>query len=76
MVNGFQANRWSVKERLPEKEGGYLVVVSFMGVELFVDLLKFKEKEFYIDGTPEKEFNPEVTKVTHWMPLPKPPEEL
>lgn len=83
---GMKAQRWiSVKDRLPEKRGFYLVycymhsnkVVGFAPVLEDVDMFDFagvKESGWYeYDGeTGYYEF----MGVTHWMPLPEPPKEV
>ena len=56
--------RWiSVKDRLPEAAGWYLVFYN--GSQMQVAF--FKGKKWPFDN--------HYHKVTHWMPLPKPPKE-
>jgi hypothetical protein len=56
--------RWiPVSERLPEKEGWYLVVYK-----LNIGLRHFENEHFYCDTYP-------VSSITHWMPLPELPVE-
>ena len=80
--------RWiSVKERLPEKDGDYLVWVCleedvgepFCGIFPFdANVPDFGRWEEYYDpetyGWSGSEFLP-IAGVTHWMPLPTPPKE-
>lgn len=62
----------SVKERLPEESGDYLVLAKY-GMEVM---------EFITDGEYEPWkpgfYNSECCwqEVTHWMPLPAPPKEI
>ena len=66
IVNAPTVGCWiSVKDRLPEKDGDYLVYSTF---EL-VDRLRFFDGVWWDYGA---ECQPGV--VTHWMPLPEPPE--
>ena len=76
----------SVKDRLPEKEGKYLVYINdgrdFIGMACFyLDLHKFNKYEFPNQHRPgwcqyDSEWGDyEVSNVTHWMPLPEPPKE-
>lgn len=60
IANGVTVQQWiSVKERLPEKEGTYIVHGNLGGVfGLFYD-------EILADSFKQM--------VTHWMPLPQPP---
>lgn len=71
IANGVTVQKWiSVKDRLPEKNGYYLCNVKsflFPG-RTYINILEcdkdaFKEGHIYTDG------------VTHWMPLPEPPNE-
>lgn len=67
--------KWiSVKDRLPEKEGGYLVrkVHAYSDKDGYskIDVCiycKMRDPEWIGCGN--------LCKVTHWMPLPEPPEE-
>ena len=64
--------KWvSVEERLPEKEGGFIVAVTQWGTDFayFVPGLGFgmydtSEGLFHWNGCDD---------ITHWMPLPEPP---
>ena len=81
-----QQMRWiPVEERLPEKEGVYIVCVDgevkwdaycmFEGVERWL-CYDGRLNALYIDpysSKPTRE--PPYPKVTHWMPLPSPPKE-
>jgi len=52
----------SVKDRLPEKHGHYLVIRDngYMSVDTY---------------SRSSHWGKDVCKITHWMPLPEPPEE-
>ena len=77
----------SVKDRLPETDGMYLVSDVFYGrphikiayyMHDLSENLQFKCEEIYgsgfVNGDNEGEWvEPDVT---HWMPLPEPPEEV
>ena len=74
--------KWiNVKERLPEENGRYLVVLKRCG---FVNDIKLNDEEIkilrYHDGWRLPYHIPEwinetlKQEVTHWMPLPEPPE--
>lgn len=65
--------KWiSVKDRLPDDNSGY-VVLAFCNdiVGSWIEILHHNGKFFLSDGG--KEY-PCI--VTHWMPLPKPPEDI
>ena len=58
------SGKWiSVKDRLPESAGWYLVFYN--GSEMHVAF--FKGKKWPFDN--------HYHKITHWMPLPEPPKE-
>lgn len=57
----------SVKDRLPEKEGAYIVYKTNI-THLFVAIWNGKEWNSFINRTPLK-------RITHWIPLPEPPQE-
>lgn len=75
----------SVKERLPNKNGKYLCYSEYG----FMDILNFSKNLYDVDRyqfprnkykgacgwyTSDSEYGCyEVTKITHWMPLPEPP---
>ena len=55
--------KWiSVKDRLPEKHGHYLVVRDngYMSVDMY---------------SRSSHWGKDVCKITHWMPLPEPPKD-
>ena len=61
----LERTRWiPCSERMPENEGWYLTVVKPENASAFVNIYKF------FAGT----FN-SFFQITHWMPLPEPPEE-
>lgn len=77
-----QSNKWiSVKDRLPEKSGYYLRCKMEHGVEAYPD---FVESTYY--SAAHKMWNcrdwhdlecakcTAIDGITHWMPLPDPPE--
>lgn len=67
----------SVKDRLPSKEGHYLVYEDVSSFETN-DVSSFLVDYFNIyrteKGTVEKWFS-SYEDATHWMPLPEPPKE-
>lgn len=65
-------NAWiSVKDRLPEERGRYIVAVCDYKGKIGVFDLWFDYPEWYIDEDDDLyQFE-----VTHWMPLPEPPKE-
>lgn len=76
----------SVENKLPEKNGDYLVVTSFFDrrrieVLTFVqDLEKLDSYDFHGKRRPgfadyNSEYGFSERKVSHWMPLPEPPKE-
>ena len=63
---GYRKQEWiSVDERLPEREGKYLVATfdRRVGIGNLID--------YYCDG----DLSFDNYKVTHWMPLPEPPKK-
>ena len=71
--NGVTFQTWiPVTERLPEKEGYVLASWKYINEdELYCDRLKYDGECF-----PWEKFGFNGKhKVTHWMPLPEPPEE-
>ncbi len=63
------AENWiSVDERLPENEDDVLVFVDYGGVQTKIEQAYYFEKDWYWLNDSYI-----VYKVTHWMPLPKPP---
>ena len=77
IANGVTVQEWvSVDDRLPE-EGEYVLCVlkgfNYGGkiqVCKFVPADKFKDKPYF------EHFRNGFPSVTHWMPLPEPPEEV
>ena len=69
IANGVTVQEWiPVTERLPEKEGFYLVVTKNGTV--------YSELYFLCGDPPEPSFGWDGVskgKYTHWMPLPQPP---
>jgi len=79
--------KWiSVKDRLPEKDGQYLVclnqthlmVVPFAKTleDVDRDVFKGRDEPGWFEWDTEWCGFYEVTMVTHWMPIPKLPEEV
>lgn len=58
----------SVKDRLPDVRGNFLVVAIEAGKYIHITLSEFS-KYFIMTGRRS------YWKVTHWMPLPEPPKE-
>ena len=83
----LSALKWiPVSERLPEEDGDYLTTCRCMGVRFYEVLSFAKDGEAvdYYDLTAKQnvwyEYLSEYgyvsrTNVTHWMPLPEPPQE-
>ena len=69
--NGYEAGKpkWiSVEERLPEEEGDYLTCnVAKMFPKHSIHFTYFRAGDRYWDFVWSNE-------ITHWMPLPEPPE--
>lgn len=64
-MEALERTRWiPCSERLPERNGYYLTVDKPENVGAYVNVHKFSAGTFH-------GFFP----ITHWMPLPKPPEE-
>lgn len=63
-----EAQRWiAVEDELPEKSQNYLVCAIFpTGVKPFIDVC------YYVRSFGFADFG---AHITHWMPLPQPPEE-
>lgn len=62
----------SVKDKLPEKQGRYLIYGRFTcdcPNQVMEAYYLFKPRKFMIDGIYSKN-------VTHWMPLPEPPKTI
>lgn len=63
---GYSKQEWiSVEERLPDREGTYLVY-TYKGA------IKFGDFRCYYASGDEPQFD---YYVTHWMPLPEPPKK-
>ena len=73
VVGGNNMNWISVKDRLPENEQTVLAYYNFGGK----CKIRFYGTLTYYAFDPEPHWQHEGTglKVTHWMPLPEPPEE-
>ena len=86
LINGVTIQKWtSVEDRLPEKDGAYLVTTSgfdgHQNIDIYdfakngetvsrYDLAEEKNVWYYYDS----EYGYVSTdSVTHWMPLPAPP---
>lgn len=66
----IRARRWiPVEERLPDEYGWYL---GFTGN--FVEAVAYLESGWSFFSEDEEDFCPYPNRVTHWMPLPGPPE--
>ena len=87
VANGVTVQEWiSVKDRLPEKDGYYLVwkawgthrwheVLSFAKDGRKVDKYDFKREWKNVWYKYDSEYGYiTIDSVTHWMPLPQPPE--
>lgn len=64
----------SVKDRLPDKSGEYLVYSEFK----YCFIVEYSKKHDLFNASDEMTVNEAnnmaVGRVTHWMPLPEPPE--
>ena len=66
-----EQNRWiPVSERLPEDPGGSRVVLMYLHHVTEKGYIDSRDKKFHYFG----DGFPEAFDVTHWMPLPEPPE--
>lgn len=64
-------NRWiSVKDRLPEESGYYLVFADIGRSEVLSYSKKYQAFNAFDDSYSERNVIP----VTHWMPMPMPPD--
>ena len=70
--NGVTVQEWiSVKDRLPEA-GGYVVCIAKRNpFSIFMPMVARIEKNGWVNPITEQY----ISEVTHWMPLPEPPEE-
>ena len=86
--NGVTVQEWiSVKDRLPEEDGSYLVVINYFGNHQSINVRSFAKagetvNEYDLAGEKnvwyryDSEYGYISTdSVTHWMPLPNPPKE-
>ena len=84
--HGITVQEWiSVKDRLPEKDGGYLVVINYFGNHQSINVRSFAKagetvNEYDLAGEKnvwyryDSEYGYVSTdSVTHWMPLPEMP---
>lgn len=69
---GVTIQQWiSVKDRLPENSGLYLVIEKhWLDDSLGTKIAKWNTVDWFTADRKSKEITP---RVTHWMPLPKPP---
>lgn len=67
-IEALRAGWISVKDRLPEESGRYLVYAKEGERETHRTIAPF-QKAFHLSGRMA------YWKVTHWMPLPEPPKE-
>ena len=86
IAHGVTVQEWiSVKDRLPEKDGSYLVVINYFGRHSSIDILYFGkdgdtvdeydlagEKDVWYFYDTEYGYVP-TDSITHWMPLPQLP---
>ena len=87
IANGVTVQKWiPVTERLPEAVDSYLVVVKYKydwedEYDIYVDVATYNPYEkAYIDDCwntyNDWDEGQQYIHVTHWMPLPEPPEEV
>ena len=70
IARGVTVDEWvSVKDRLPEESGYYLVFADIGRSEVLSYSKKYKAFNAFDDSYSESNVIP----VTHWMPLPNPP---
>ena len=71
LANGVTVHEWiSVEDRLPET-GGYVVCIAKRNpFSRFMPMVARIEKNGWANPTTEQY----ISEVTHWMPLPQPPE--
>lgn len=63
----------SVKDRLPDKSGSYLVMLENVFVtHLSMNVHYWNAKDEYWRGS---EAHSRIVGISHWMPLPEPPKE-
>ena len=86
IANGVTVQEWiSVKDRLPQKDGSYLVTTNYFDTDQAINILCFAKDgetvdEYDLAGQKyawyfyDSEYGYVSTdSVTHWMPLPQPP---
>ena len=86
IANGVTVQEWiSVEDRLPEKDGAYLVTIEYFGKRQGIDIRSFAKdgetiNEYDLAGKKyvwyfwDNEYGYVSTNsVTHWMPLPEKP---
>ena len=70
IANGVTVQEWiSVKDRLPEESGYYLVFTDIGRIALLAYSKKYQAFNAHDDSYLEEYVIP----VTHWMPMPAPP---
>ena len=70
IANGVTVQEWiSVKDRLPEKSGDYLVL-TYNG---FIERLSYSERHNTFNADDRLMYAECAIPCTHWMPLPQPP---
>ena len=87
-ISALEKTKWiSVDDRLPEEDGGYLVVINYFGNHKSINVRSFAKagetvNEYDLAGEKnvwyryDSEYGYVSTdSVTHWMPLPNPPKE-
>lgn len=74
LLKGQTTSGWvSVKDRMPDKSGPYLVMLENVFVEhLVMNVHYWNAKDGYWRGS---EAHSRIVGISHWMPLPEPPEE-
>ena len=72
VANGVTVQEWiSVEERLPENIGLYLVIEKhWLDGSRGIKIAKWNTVDWFTADRKSKEITP---RVTHWMPLPRPP---
>ena len=86
IAHGVTVQEWiSVKDRLPEKDGAYLVIINYFGNHQSINVRSFAKagetvNEYDLAGEKnvwyryDSEYGYVSTdSVTHWMPLPEMP---
>ena len=64
----------SVKDRMPDRSGSYLVVLENVFVSyLTINVHYWNAKDEYWSGS---QAHSRIIGISHWMPLPEPPEEV